>query len=93
MGNNYEPQAFIEALKSKTRNGVIPSCPYCGGTNFTTIQDYAAVPVQHDFGGVVLGQTVPLGMVICTKCGHVDFFALGALGILPKKEDDGNGDR
>ena len=30
---------------------------------------------------------------VCRNCGHIEFFALGALGMLPKKEDKGDGDK
>lgn len=83
----YEPRAFIENLNSRIQkqHGLI--CPFCGGDRFTTTENMATILVGQDFGNINIGPTVPAGMVICEKCGHVDFFALGVLGLLEKEEE------
>ena len=57
--------------------------------NIPTI--YAYIIIGKDLTGISLGPSIPSGVVVCTKCGHLEFFALGALGLLPKKEDSSDG--
>lgn len=81
----YNPNAFIEKLKSKI-NSKFPHCPYCGCNIYTTPQELVTLPVGKQFRGMSLGQTAPCAMVVCTTCGHVDLFALGTLGLMPHEE-------
>lgn len=83
----YEPQKFIEAFYNKTKKKGIPNCPYCGGSKFTTTDKYAPIIISTDIGNVNFGPSIPAGMIICETCGHIEFFALGALGLLEKSED------
>ena len=66
-------------------------CPFCGGESFTTTDSLAAIIVGQDKTNLSLGPCIPAGMLICTNCGHVDFFSLGVLGLLKKDEKDQNG--
>ena len=50
----------------------------------------ASILIGKDLESVSIGPTIPAGMVICQQCGHMDFFALGILGLLNEK--DGNDD-
>jgi hypothetical protein len=83
----YNPQAFINALGQKAPNKQLV-CPYCQGTQFTSTEDFASILIGKDLGGISLGPSIPSGMIICQKCGHIDFFALGALGLLETKEEN-----
>ena len=86
----YNPQSFINALQQKApRMNLV--CPYCQGNQFTTTEDLASIIIGKELASINLGSSIPAGMIICQKCGHIDFFALGALGLLEKKgENDGN---
>ena len=85
----YDAAAFITALNAKMQSRPMPKCPFCGGSNYTTPEQVATVPVGLTFNGLSVGQTAPCAMIVCTKCGHVDYFALGMLGILPRIEKKG----
>ena len=89
----YNSQDFIKAFTQKTGGGRIPQCPYCGATKFTTMDQYATILIGTELGNINLGPSVPSGMLICEKCGHIEFFALGVLGLLSDKGDAKNGDK
>ena len=86
--NKYNPQKFITRLEEKI-SGKSLSCPYCMGNQFTTTEDFATILIGKDLSSLNIGPSIPTGMLICQKCGHVSFFALGALGFL---DDKGNND-
>lgn len=92
---DYKPSVFLETLSKRTVGHPMPACPFCGNRNYSTPQEMAAIFVSTKFQGIKIGPTVPCGMVICKECGHVDFFALGILEMLPsegqKEEGKNNG--
>ena len=83
----YNPQDFIAALRNRAPNKLL-ICPYCQGTQFTTTEDFASIIIGKDLEGINLGPSIPSGMIICQRCGHIDFFALGPLGLLETKEEN-----
>lgn len=88
--NNYNPNKFIEKLNEKMAGRNLPNCPYCGGTNFSVTDSVASILIGKDLSSISIGPSIPAGVVVCTNCGHIDLFALGALGLLPQKEDSDN---
>ncbi len=90
MEMKYNPNNFASVITKKMKNGSVPCCPYCGGNNFTTTGDFAHVIIANNYGGLQIGNTIPAGMIICQKCGHIEFFALGANGLLPNKGEKDN---
>ena len=88
--NKYNPKEFIAALGKKMNGRKIPNCPYCGGDKFTTTQSFATILTGDDTKNINLGPNIPAGMVICENCGHMEFFAMGALGLLKAEEHNGN---
>lgn len=88
--NSYNSDKFASALKSAMNGRVLPNCPYCGNNQFTTTDSMATILIGKNIKGINLGPSIPSGMVICTKCGHIEFFALGALGLFT--EEDGAAD-
>ncbi len=83
--SKYEPKDFISALGKKIKGGNIPNCQYCGGRKFTSTDKFATILIGDELSGINLGPNIPSGMVICENCGHVEFFALGSLGLLNKE--------
>lgn len=86
----YDPQKFMNALSKMVLNKDL-TCPYCGGKFFSTPEEYASILIGKDLSSIHLGSSIPSGVIVCQKCGHIDFFALGALGLLEKKEDKSSG--
>ena len=92
MDDKYNASAFIAALNARMLSRAMPKCPFCGGSNYTTPEQVATIPVGLSFAGLSVGQTAPCAMIVCTKCGHVDYFALGMLGLLPNADKEGGQD-
>lgn len=87
--SKYDSKKFIDALSQKvSQNKLI--CPYCNGTQFTTPDEFASILMSKEMSSINIGPTIPAGMVVCQNCGHIDFFALGALNLLEKKEEKQN---
>ena len=79
---------IIQALEEK--NAKLP-CPRCGNQQFTLVDGYSTQSIQDQIGGVVLGgPAVPFITVVCSNCGFLSHHALGALGLLPHKDDSNN---
>lgn len=87
----YNSQEFLDALNKKMNNKNIPTCPYCGGTKFVSTENYAIILAGDNTDKKEISKSIPSGMVICEKCGHIEFFAFGSLGLMPKKDGDKNG--
>lgn len=87
----FDSKKFISSLTKKLNDGNYPTCKFCGGHEFTTTQDMANISVQKEFGAINIGVSIPCGMVICEKCGHIEFFALATHDMLPKTEDKKDG--
>ena len=86
--NKFDSNEFLSALDKRLKGKEIPVCPYCKGKKFTTVGQYANIVVNDGFEGLELGTTIPAGMIVCENCGHIEFFALGALGLLKGKDDN-----
>lgn len=86
--SKYDPNSFIKEIEKRIVNGKVPQCRYCGGNKFTTTESMASILIGKETNAISIGPSVPAGMIVCEKCGHVDFFALGVLGLLQK--EDGN---
>ena len=84
--NKFNPKKFITQLGKKVNGRNIPNCPYCGGEKFTTTEKFATILIGEDLENLNLGPSIPSGMLICENCGHIEFFALGSLGMLEKKD-------
>ena len=89
--SKYNPDKFIHALGEKMNGREVPNCPYCGGQSFTSTGKFATILIGDDTNSINLGPSIPSGMLVCSNCGHIEFFALGSLGLLNTKEDDGDG--
>ena len=88
--SKYNPKDFITAIGNKMNKHRFPSCPYCGGNKFTTTQSFATILIGDEIKNISLGPNIPAGIVVCENCGHIEFFAMGSLGLLKVEERDGN---
>ena len=91
MGNmkKFEPELFqkklIKRISSKTHHLI---CPYCGYEKFTTTKSLAAILTGEEINNLTIGSYIPSGMLICEKCGHIEFFALGVLGMNDNQQNE-----
>ena len=88
--SKYNPNEFIAALGAKMNGRNVPNCPYCGGEKFTTTQSFATILIGDDSKNISLGPNIPAGMIVCENCGHIEFFAMGSLGLLKAEEHNGD---
>lgn len=89
----YESQEFLKALDERTKGHAIPPCPFCGGSTFTVSSQVAKVIIGENIDEISIGSTIPAGVIVCKKCGHLNFFAIGALGMLEEKGGDVHGEQ
>lgn len=75
------------AKKLKEQNALLP-CSRCGGTSFTIINSYTKLNLDSHLDGSVRigGDIIPTCMVVCDNCGAITMHALGALGLMNKKD-------
>ena len=91
--SKYVPNDFIEALGKKMNGQGIPNCKYCGGNKFTSTDKFATILIGEELSGINLGPNIPSGMVVCENCGHIEFFALGVLGLMDSGDEKNNGEQ
>lgn len=64
-------------------------CPICKSSRFTMLDGYASDQVLDDYYKILLdGRSLPSIVLICNTCGFVSKHALGALGLLEKKNKE-----
>lgn len=89
--DTYDPIKFTSKLNDKTGGRELPSCPFCGHSEYAAPQEMVPMIISKKYEGLHLGPVIPTAPLICRNCGYINFFALGALGLLPK-ENDSTGD-
>ncbi len=89
MSNHYSADEFRKVLLRRL-NQKIPPCPFCGESSFSTNGDFVSLLSQKEFGTIQIGAHIPVGIVVCNNCGHIEQFALGALGLLNKAQEEVN---
>lgn len=78
--SSHQLELIASALNSR---GAGRPCHRCGATNWNLENGLAMQTVQAATPGMILGgPSMPLAVVVCTRCGVVNFHALGALGLL-----------
>ena len=87
----YDGKAFVNAVTKKTNGFNMAKCPFSGGNQFTTPEEFGSIIIGKDLHSINLGPSVPVGMIICQNCGHIDFFSLGILGLINNEEDNKDG--
>ena len=83
MSSPYSSSDFLKALQKKCPSP--QRCPFCGNSSFSAAEEMVALQVQTSYEEIHIGTSIPCGIVLCLNCGHVNLFALGALGLIPKK--------
>ena len=77
-----------EIADTLTSRGVKLPCHRCGSNKFTIIDSYSHLTLQNEPTEIRLGgTTIPVALTACENCGALTPHALGALGLLPKREE------
>ncbi len=84
--NQEQKNKIITNLQNK---GAILPCPRCGNKNFTLIDGYFNQSFQKELNNniVIGGPSIPSISVLCNQCGYIAHHALGALGLMPNKDN------
>jgi len=82
-----EKQRIAGALSQRRANR---PCPRCGNEHFSLLDGYSIQVLQQDFKSIVIGggPIVPAVGVACNNCGFIAFHALGALDLLPDRQEE-----
>ncbi|MBR6123816.1 hypothetical protein IKQ19_09540 [Candidatus Saccharibacteria bacterium] len=75
-------------IQKLTEKGAVLPCSRCGNQQFSVLDGYSKIMLDENIDGSIRigGPSVPVSIVVCTKCGAVTMHALGALGLLEDEE-------
>ena len=80
------------AKKLNDKKATLP-CQRCGQGSFSVLDGYSKLSILNNFKSlnstVLGGPSVPVVLVACNNCGAITQHALGALGLLPKADENG----
>ena len=85
MNKKIDGMDIVRALKEKGVGNYI--CPCCGNNSFNVDNSVAAITVTEDPQVLSLGKYIPSAILVCNKCGNLQFFALKALGLMEDKNE------
>lgn len=81
-----------EIAQKLNEKGAASSCHRCGSKSFSILDGYSKYTIQENIDDlpntVVGGPSVPVILIVCNNCGAITPHAMGALGLLPKAEQD-----
>lgn len=82
----FNKNEIIRILKER---GAVNPCHRCGATEFSVLDGYSMITIQKNLkkGIVIGGPAVPVISIACSNCGAITFHALGALELLPQKNE------
>lgn len=89
-GPNAEPNRKRLTLRQRdliidalTERGATNPCPRCGNHDFSVADGLFAHGVQSDLQSFSLGgETIPVAVTVCVRCGYVSEHAMGVLDLL-----------
>lgn len=75
----------VKAIKDK---GVSAKCPFSGHESWSLVDELVtAIPLKNH--GIVLGNSYPAIMLVCTGCGYMALFSAKVLGLYSEDEAEG----
>ena len=80
----FDEETKQNIAKRIEEKGALKPCARCGLQNFSLLDGFASIPLSQEISNNVIigGPNVPCAVIVCSNCGHIDFHALGALGLL-----------
>lgn len=82
----YSQDRFLKAINEKAENP--QNCIFCGNGKYGVVDQMVMLFAKSSLNSAIINQSIPCGVIICKECGHVNLFALGVLGLLPKEDPD-----
>ena len=75
-------------LKKLNERGVRNICEACGRNNWAVVDQPIGLMISDMTGGLRIPMPqIPAAGLVCNNCGNVRIFALGALDLLPEREE------
>jgi len=65
--------------------GINRPCPRCGHTHFALVDGFAVFGLVDNLEDEGVRNLVPSVVLACSRCGNLNFHALGPLGLLPNQ--------
>ena len=91
MLSQEKKQEIIQKLNERIQ---VLTCPMCHQHNFVIANGYFSHFLQDNMKDVSIGgSSIPTIAIVCTHCGFVSQHALGVLGMLPKNEENKDGNK
>jgi hypothetical protein len=80
----FDEETKQKIAKRIEEKGALKPCARCGQQKFSLLDGFASIPLSQEISNNVIigGPSVPCAVIVCANCGHIDFHALGALGLL-----------
>ena len=78
-----------DAIKARLQERIPKlECPMCHQYSFVLLDGYLTENIQENYNSIVIGngEIFPTTAIVCTHCGYVARFALGALGLLQQNQ-------
>jgi transcription elongation factor Elf1 len=63
-------------------------CPICKHKNFNVVDGFTKRNIDKNLSVINFGMNIPSISIVCTNCGYIADFAIGALGFLPNKGEE-----
>lgn len=80
-------EKLLKALADRKANS---TCEICGQNDWSVVDQAISVQITDLSDSSLIPQPqLPCAGIICNNCGNVRLFALGALGLLPEEEEEG----
>lgn len=87
MENSFNSKEAVNKLKEKGISNY--TCPFCGGRQFSVNNELATISVTDEIKTINIGNYIPAAILICNKCGNLQFFALAKLGMIRNENGEG----
>jgi hypothetical protein len=84
----FDQESKQKIAKEIEAKGALKPCGRCGHQNFSLLDGFVSLTLSQEVSNnlVIGGPSVPCAVVACSNCGHIDFHAIGSLGLLNTKK-------
>ena len=85
------PELKTQIVQRLQDKGATKPCSRCGHPKFSLLDGFVNFPLAREVSNSVIvgGPNVPSAVVACENCGHLEFHALGAIGLLNEQKKGG----
>jgi predicted nucleic-acid-binding Zn-ribbon protein len=85
---SFTPERAKEVIDALESRGAKRDCPRCGYHQFNLEPGYFVQIIQKSPTNIELGGSgIASAIITCQRCGYIMQHAIGALGLLPKRQE------